>query len=216
MKPTSYQEIFIKKNMFMKIQIIIIHLLLLLFSISLTAQTKEPKKQEGQVRANGISIAYEIFGEREGEVILLINGTGSQLTDWPIELCQKLVQKGYRVIRFDNRDVGLSSRLDSLGTPDWGSIFPRIKTCDMSTLQYTVNDMAKDAVGLLDALKIEKAHIVGISMGGAIAQLVAINFPGRALSLTSIAASSGNPDLPPGNPEVLAIMATPPPCYGKL
>ena len=165
----------------------------------------------GKVNANGITLAYEILGPSKGEAILLINGVGSQLTDWPIELCEKLSKKGYRVIRFDNRDSGLSSKLDSLGAPNWGSVFTHIKTCEMSSLPYSIEDMAKDAVSLLDALKIKKAHIVGVSMGGALAQTIAINFPNRTLSLTSIAASSGNPNLPTGDPQVLAIMGTPPP-----
>jgi pimeloyl-ACP methyl ester carboxylesterase len=169
------------------------------------------QKKEGKIRANGIDIAYESFGSEKGETILLIQGTGVQLTGWPIELCAQLAEAGYRVIRFDNRDVGLSSRLDSLGMPDWGSIFPKIGTCDPVKLPYTLHDMANDAIGLLNALKIEKAHIVGASMGGAIAQLVAIHFPERTLSLTTIMASSGNAALPPGNPEVLKVMGTPPP-----
>jgi len=174
------------------------------------AQTTDQKK-EGIANANGINIAYESFGPENGEAILLIHGTGAQLITWPEALCEQLAQKGYRVICFDNRDVGLSSKLDSLGMPDWSKIIPHIGTCDTTGLPYTLYDMAKDAVGLLDALKIKKAHIVGASMGGAIAQLVAINFPGRTLSLTSIMASSGNPALPPGNPEVLKVMGTPPP-----
>lgn len=190
---------------------IVFWLLICLSGCAGTKQNLTGQKKEGRVRANGIYIAYESFGPQKGETILLIQGTGAQLTMWPLELCEKLAQEGYRVIRFDNRDVGLSSRLDSLGAPDWGSIIPRIGSCDMSNLPYTLNDMAKDAVGLLDALKIEKAHIVGASMGGAIAQWVAINFPGRTLSLTSMMASSGNPELPSGNPEVLKIMSTPPP-----
>lgn len=183
----------------------------LLCSIPVIAQVKtEIPREAGKLISNGIQLAYEMFGNK-GEAILLINGTGSQLIDWPVELCEKLAQKGYRVIRFDNRDVGLSSKLDAMGTPNWAAIIPKIKTCDMSALQYTIGDMAKDAIGLLDALKIKKAHIVGMSMGGAIAQTVAIDFPERTLSLTSIAASSGNPHLPQGNPEVLAVMTTPPP-----
>jgi pimeloyl-ACP methyl ester carboxylesterase len=190
-------------------------LMVLLCSISIKAQMKQQIFREaGKVNANGIQLAYEMFG-KQGEAILLINGTGSQLIDWPVELCEELAQKDYRVIRFDNRDVGLSSKFDSMGSPDWAAIIPKIKTCDMSALQYTISDMAKDAVCLLKALNIEKAHIVGMSMGGAIAQAVAIDFPQRTLSLTSIAASSGNPDLPPGNPEVLAVMATPLPVTGN-
>ena len=107
--------------------------------------------------------------------------------------------------------VGLSSSLDSLGAPDWAAILPNIGNCDTSHLPYTLIDMAKDAVGLLDALNIPKAHIVGASMGGAIAQLIAINFAERTLSLTSIMASSGNPHLPKGNPEVLQTMGIPTP-----
>ena len=192
-------------------KLIVLPLLVCLLGCAGSKKNLTSQKQEGRVGANGIYIAYESFGPKKGETILLIQGTGAQLTLWPLELCEKLAQEGYRVIRFDNRDVGLSSRLDSLGMPDWGSIIPRIGSCDMSNLSYTLNDMAKDAVGLLDALKIEKAHIVGASMGGAIAQWVAINFPERTLSLTSIMASSGNPKLPSGNPEVLKLMSTPPP-----
>src|SRR5262245_20404164 len=109
--------------------------LLLSLSTSLAAKTTdEPQRTIGTVKANGISIAYEAFGTANNEAILLICGTGSQLTDWPVELCGKLAQKGYRVIRFDNRDVGLSSKLDSLGAPTWSAIFPKIKTCNTSPL----------------------------------------------------------------------------------
>ncbi len=188
-----------------------IWLSLCLFGFAGTKAQTTDQKKEGIVHANGINIAYESFGPEKGEAILLIHGTGAQLITWPEELCEQLAQKGYRVICFDNRDVGLSSKPDSLGMPDWSKIIPHIGTCDTTGLPYTLYDMAKDAVGLLDALKINKAHIVGASMGGAIAQLVAIYFPERTLSLTSIMASSGNPKLPPGNPEVLKIMGTPPP-----
>ncbi len=169
------------------------------------------EKQEGTVKANGITIAFESFGKTGAEAILMIQGTAAQLTAWPEELCRNLANQGYRVIRFDNRDVGLSSKLDSLGMPDWAAIFPLIGTCDKSKLSYTLEDMGNDAIGLMDALHIEKAHLVGASMGGAIAQLIAIQYPERVLSLTSIMASSGNPKAVPGNPEVLGLMGTPPP-----
>jgi pimeloyl-ACP methyl ester carboxylesterase len=184
----------------------------LCLAISATGQHKEGLKHvEGKIKANGIFIAYEIFEPENKQTILLIAGTGSQLTDWPAAICTKLALKGYRVIRFDNRDVGLSSRFDSLGAPDWVKIFPKIKTCDTVGLPYTIQSMAQDAVGLLDVLKIKKAHVVGASMGGAIAQIMAINFPERILSLSCIGASSGDPNLPSGDPKVLAIMGTPPP-----
>jgi pimeloyl-ACP methyl ester carboxylesterase len=167
--------------------------------------------QPGQVKANGITIAYESFGSFDDPAIVLIQGTGATLVHWPEELCQILAGHHYRVIRFDNRDIGLSSKLDSLGHPDWEAIIPYIKSCEQAPLPYTLLDMAKDVTGLMGALKITKAHIVGASMGGAIAQLVAIHFPGLAYSLTIISASSGNPDLPAGDDKALEAMSTPPP-----
>lgn len=200
----SYKNLNMIKRI--SIQFSIIVMLLLSATYHTSAQNKL-----GIIKTNNIEIAYESFGSINNETILLIQGTGVQLTGWPVELCEQLAEKGYHVIRFDNRDVGLSSKLDSLGMPDWANIIPKIGTCDMDYLPYSLIDMATDAVGLLDELNIEKAHIVGVSMGGAIAQLIAINFPDKTLSLTSIMASSGNPQAQKGNPEVLQIMATPPP-----
>jgi len=169
------------------------------------------QSQKGIVPANGIEIAYESFGPIDGEAVILIQGTGSQLTRWPKEFVEELAGYGYRVIQFDNRDVGLSTKLDSLGTPDWASIIPKIGTCDTSVLPYGLQDMADDVIGLMDAMDIEKAHIVGVSMGGVIAQLLAFSYPERTLSLVLMMTSSGNPELPPEDPEVLKIMSTPPP-----
>ncbi len=167
--------------------------------------------QVGKVTANGITIAYESFGKETDEVIILIQGTGAPMTDWPVEFCRKLTIKGFRVIRFDNRDIGLSTHLDSLGQPDWAAIGPLVGTCEPAPLPYTLEDMAADVVGLMDALKIDKAHIAGASMGGAIAQLVAIYYPMRTLTLTSISATSGNPELPWGDEKAIKAMGTPPP-----
>lgn len=193
---------------------IITHItILLIVNINSHSQSNggEVEKQSGFVDANGITLAYESFGRTENESILMIQGTGAQLTAWPEALCKNLARQGYRVIRFDNRDVGLSSKLDSLGMPDWASIIPAIGSCDSSFLPYSLEDMGMDVIGLMDALKIKKAHIVGASMGGAIAQLVAINFPERVITMTSIMASSGNPNAAKGNSEVLGLMAAPPP-----
>jgi pimeloyl-ACP methyl ester carboxylesterase len=167
--------------------------------------------QTKRVKANGIRIAYELFGKASDPKIILINGTGAPMTDWPIEFCEKLAKRGYEVIRFDNRDVGLSTKLDSLGAPNWAAIAPFVKTCKPAPLPYTLMDMANDVIGLMDALKIQKAHIVGASMGGAIAQLVAINYPARTLTLTTLSASSGDPNLPAPEPEAIKAMSTPPP-----
>jgi pimeloyl-ACP methyl ester carboxylesterase len=146
------------------------------------------------VQANGITIAYESFGPTDRETILLIAGTGMQLVDWPIELVEELVQRGYRVVRFDNRDIGLSTKFTEAGLPDTEAIGRALEAGEPVPLPYTLQDMAKDTVGLLDALDIQQAHLVGVSMGGAIAQLVAIDYPERTLSLTSLMADSGNPE----------------------
>lgn len=148
-------------------------------------------RQAGLVRANGIMLAYERFGSAKNEVILLIAGTNSQLTAWPATLCKYLAQQGYQVIRFDNRDVGLSTRFDQAGLPDWAAIGRAMQTNEPPPLAYTLDDMATDAAGLLEALAIRKAHIVGASMGGMIAQRLAYNHPQRVLTLTSIMAGGG-------------------------
>jgi pimeloyl-ACP methyl ester carboxylesterase/heat shock protein HslJ len=159
----------------------------------------------GQVQANGITIAYESFGSAEDETILLIAGTGQQLVGWPIELVDALVERGYRVVRFDNRDIGLSTKLTDAGIPDVTAVGKALQEGKTPTIPYSVRDMARDTIDLLDALGIEQAHLVGASMGGAIGQWVAIDYPERVLSLTTIAGDSGNPKLPViANPEAFA------------
>jgi pimeloyl-ACP methyl ester carboxylesterase len=159
------------------------------------------------VNANGITIAYESFGPTDRETVLLIMGNGSQLTAWPVELCEELVKRGYRVVIYDNRDVGLSTRFDAAGVPDPKAVIEARMAGKPAPLPYTLDDMAKDAVGLLAALGIEKAHIVGVSMGGMIAQLVAADHPEHTLSLTSIMSTSGKPGIPfPARLEAIARM----------
>lgn len=167
--------------------------------------------QPGFVQANGINIAYESFGRPDGQPIILIQGAGEQLTSWPTVLCRLLADENYHVIRFDNRDSGLSTHLDSLGAPDWAKLTPFVNTCDPAPLPYTLSDMASDVVGLMDGLKLDQAHLVGISTGGSIAQLVTIDYPARVLTLTTISASSGDPDLPEPTPFVRQTMTLPPP-----
>jgi pimeloyl-ACP methyl ester carboxylesterase len=164
-----------------------------------------------QVKSNGIHLEYESFGPEDRETVLLIMGLGAQLTMWPVELCEELVARGYRVIRYDNRDVGLSHKFDDLGMPDMAAIFGALMAGKTATAPYALDEMAKDAVGLLDALGIKRAHIAGASMGGMIAQLVAANHPERALSLTSIMSTTGNPAVPQGKPEAMAVLMTPAP-----
>ena len=161
--------------------------------------------------ANGIELTYDTFGERRDPPLLLIMGLGAQMVAWDEEFCGQLAARGYWVIRFDNRDVGRSTRLDAAGVPNVGQLFQDALQGKPVTAPYTLRDMARDAIGLLDALTIETAHVVGASMGGMIGQEMAIHHPGRMRSFTSIMSSSGAPGLPQARPEALAILFTPTP-----
>ena len=164
-----------------------------------------------QANANKISIEYETFGNPSSSPILLIIGLGAQLIYWDEEFCRQLAQAGLYVIRFDNRDAGLSTKFDAVGVPDITDVIRKLMSGQKVTPPYTIEDMAADAVGLLDALKIQKAHICGMSMGGMIAQSLAIHYPQRVLSLTSIYSTTGNPHLPQPKREVMELLLAPPP-----
>lgn len=159
-----------------------------------------------QIKANGLNFEFETFGKQQDPTILLIMGFSAQMTMWPEELCQGLASRGYQVVRFDNRDIGLSAKLESAGNVNVMEAFMKAASGQPIQSPYQLNDMAADAVGILDALDIEQAHIVGASMGGMIAQLVAINHPAKAKSLTSIMSTTGRRDLPPSSPEALAVL----------
>ena len=158
------------------------------------------------VRANGITIEYESRGYADHETILLIMGLGGQMTRWSDAFTAKLVDRGFRVVKFDNRDIGLSEKMDSAGAPDIPGIITAVQAGTKPPAAYTLDDMAVDAVGLLDALHIPRAHIVGVSMGGMIAQLVAADYPEHTLSLTSIMSTTGHPELPRATPEAMAVL----------
>jgi len=164
-----------------------------------------------KVDANGIQIEYETFGEPDSPALLLIIGLSLQLIDWDEKLCHQLAQQGHYVIRFDNRDTGLSSKIEEAGVPDVMKTIEAMMKGETINPPYTIEDMAADSVGLLDALGIEKAHICGMSMGGMIAQTIALNYPKRALSLTSIFSDTGDPEDPKPKPEVMGFFLTPPP-----
>ena len=148
------------------------------------------------IRANNIDIYYEENGPADGPVILLVMGLGAQMIAWPDEFIHGLVSKGFRVIHYDNRDVGLSQWMDGAKTPNlvWTMLKARFGL--PVRVPYTLTDMAADGIGLLDALGIDKAHVAGASMGGMIVQLMAANHRERLLSMTSIMSSSGKPGLP--------------------
>jgi pimeloyl-ACP methyl ester carboxylesterase len=164
-----------------------------------------------QARVGSLTLEYDRFGAQSDPAVLLVMGIGSQMILWPVSFCRALVDRGFQVIRFDNRDVGLSTKLDDLGIPDLGALMAAVATGTPPKAAYILSDMAKDAVGLLDALGIAKAHVVGASMGGMIAQMMAVEHPGRLLSLTSIMSSTGDPGLPAAKPEAMGALLTPAP-----
>lgn len=163
------------------------------------------------VKANGIELAYESFGDEADEAILLIAGLGTQMTRWTVPFCEALAARGYRVIRFDNRDAGCSTHFRQYPPPDFSALAAELMAGRRPDVPYTLHDMALDAIGLLDTLSIDRAHVIGRSMGGMIAQIMASEHPGRVLSLTSIMSSTGNPALPQAAPEVMAMMLRPAP-----
>jgi pimeloyl-ACP methyl ester carboxylesterase len=149
-----------------------------------------------QAQANGLTLEYETFGRRSAPAILLVMGLGAQLTLWPDRFCQALADAGYYVVRYDNRDIGLSSKIDAAGKPKLLRAGLAYTFGLPVKAGYTLDDMARDAIGLLDALKIARAHVIGASMGGMIAQILAAKYPQRVNALVSVMSSSGNRRLP--------------------
>jgi len=164
-----------------------------------------------RVRANGIELDYDSFGTASGRPLVLIMGLGGQSIMWDDGFCEALAERGHFVVRFDNRDVGLSTKFDAAGIPNVVELMQQSAAGAKLTVPYTLDDMADDVAGLLDALRLETAHVCGASMGGMIAQTVAIRHGRRLRSLTSIMSSTGNPSLPPAKPEAMAVLMTPPP-----
>ena len=152
-----------------------------------------------------IELEYDTIGDPGAPPLLLVMGLSYQLVEWEVEFCRRLAGQGFWVIRFDNRDCGLSTSLDDLGVPD-----PFAVLAGTVAAPYSLDDMADDAVGLLDVLGVDRAHVVGASMGGMIAQLIAIRRPERVLSLTSIMSTVGGPAVVQPEAEVVAAMVVPP------
>jgi len=165
-----------------------------------------------RIKANGIEFEYDEIGPKEGEPIVLVMGFGAQMTKWPDAFRQGLADAGYRVIRFDNRDIGLSHQFDAAGMPDIPGIMQATAMGkDASAIPaYTLNDMAADVAALIEALGLGSAHVMGASMGGMIVQLLALNHPSSVRSLIPIMTTSSDPDLPQATPEALAALMTPP------
>jgi len=159
-------------------------------------------------RIGNVNLAYESLGPAAAPPVVLIHGLGQQLTGWPDSLAAALVQSGYRVIRFDNRDIGKSSRQN--GKPHLAWLYLRAQFGLRSRAPYSLDDMAHDTASLIDQLGLGPVHLVGASMGGMIAQIVAARFPAAVRSLTSIMSSSGDPRLPKARADVLKRILNPP------
>ncbi len=164
-----------------------------------------------RIATNGVELEYETFGTAQAPAILLIMGLGAQMILWDEEFCEDLAHRGYRVIRFDNRDVGLSTKLEHAGMPNVATALAAVAQGRPPSVAYTLRDMADDTAGLLGALGIGAAHVVGASMGGMIAQTLAIAHPRRVRTLTSIMSTTGDPSLPPATPAAMRVLMTPAP-----
>ena len=160
-------------------------------------------------RSNGIDIAYETHGDPGDEPLLLVMGLGAQLIAWPIELVDALVDRGFFVVRYDNRDVGLSTKHDDAAGHDFLSAFMQAAQGEPIEVAYQLSDMAADGIGLLEHLGIESAHVVGASMGGMIAQTMAIEHPSRVRTLTSIMSTTGDTDVGQPTPEAMLRLLAP-------
>jgi pimeloyl-ACP methyl ester carboxylesterase len=160
-----------------------------------------------RAKTNGIELEYETFGDPSNPTVLLIMGLGVQMLGWDERFCDLLAGRGFHVVRFDNRDVGLSTKIEGGAMPN-----PlQLMAGDYSSASYTLDDMADDTAGLLDALDVEAAHVVGVSMGGMIGQTLTCRHPERVLSLTSIMSSTGSRETGQPKPEVFAALVSPVP-----
>jgi len=158
-----------------------------------------------RAHVNSLQLEYESFGDPAATPLLLLMGLSYQMIEWDDDLCALIADRGFWVTRFDNRDVGLSTKLETLGTPDLKTML-----AGTATPPYSLDDMADDAVGILETLGVGAAHVVGVSMGGMIAQLIAIHHQERVLSLTSIMSTVGGPNVVQAEPSVGAALLAPP------
>ena len=169
------------------------------------------EERVAKVGPAGIDIAYQRLGDPDAPLVLLIMGIGAQSVNWPEGFCRALADRGLQLVRFDNRDSGLSTHLSDRRPAN----LPAALAGDFSSASYTLPDMAADAVGLLDALGCEKAHVVGASMGGFIAQTMAIEHPDRVRSLTSMMSTTGNPKVGQASPEAMREVFGGPPAVTR-
>ncbi len=170
-----------------------------------------PPPASAMIASNGLQLCCDSFGPLDAPPVVLVMGLGAQMISWDDDFCRALVARGLRVIRFDNRDIGKSTWLPHLGVPNTMALMAKAAIGLKPQVPYTLRDMATDTVGLMDALGLARAHVVGASMGGGIVQEMAIHTPDRLLSMTSIMSSTGDPTLPPPSAEAMALLFAPAP-----
>ena len=165
-----------------------------------------------RIQANGIELEYDEIGPKDGEPVLLVMGFTAQMTKWPDAFREGLAEAGYRVVRFDNRDIGLSYQFDEAGVPDHAAIMAAVANGEDATAipPYTLDAMAADAAGVIDALNLGPTHVMGASMGGMIVQLMALDHADKVRSLIPVMTTSGAPGLPPPTPEALEALTKQP------
>ncbi|PKI02335.1 alpha/beta fold hydrolase [Glaciecola sp. 33A] len=163
-------------------------------------------KREDRINVNGVDIAYQLHGDPSHPTLLLIHGLSTPLTGWPSAMIKRFVAAGYQVLLLDNRDVGRSQRLDHLPSPNMLWVILKLKLGMSVKAPYQLDDMMQDVVALLDALNLPEVHVVGASMGGMIAQLMAIHYPLRVKSLTSIMSTTGYKKLPPIDKNISRVL----------
>ena len=169
-----------------------------------------------KTKISNIEIEYETIGDPNSKPLILIAGLGGQLLAWSDHFCENLVNNGFFVIRFDNRDVGLSTKFEEAGLPNFSEISAAHARGALLEVPYTLEDMAGDAISVLDDLGIDKVHVCGASMGGMIAQILGYKHPTRVLSLAIIMSTTGNPALPQGDPKIMAEFFAPVPSERDL
>jgi pimeloyl-ACP methyl ester carboxylesterase len=162
------------------------------------------------ISANGVQLEYETFGKSSDPALVLVIGFGLQLTGWPTAFCEGLAERGFHVIRFDNRDTGLSTKFTDFGAPDLAAAMGQKMAGEVVTAPYTQADMATDVAALITGLGLDMAHVVGMSMGGAITQRLAINHPEVVRTATIMMSSTFDPSLPPMDPETQAVLFSAP------
>ena len=175
----------------------------------------ETNTLEATVNVNGVDIAYQLHGDKQHPTLALIHGLGAPLTAWPKAMVEQLVEQGFQVLLFDNRDIGKSEQLNHLKMPNLAWLMFKLKLGLPIKVPYKLEDMMTDTIALLDELQLEKVHIVGASMGGMIAQLLTINHPERVHTLTSIMSTTGNKKLPRMTEEVKQNFAEKPASHSE-